>query len=217
MNVGSEQPCKRDHFVWSWTSKGQHSSQYSIWLQKETSSISNSPTYFIDGKMRIGGKKWLARDQRSHSGLGMPFCIITCWQCFMSACILLSNCNKDDHIEWFYIPAGTDPFVSHEPSHLVPGSTFYIKDWYCVHFVAVQLLSHVRPCNPMDCSPPGSSVHGDFQARILECVVISFSRVSSRTRDQTCGFFTTEPPRMPCAYFSRQENRGLKRLSSHPS
>ena len=31
-------------------------------------------------------------------------------------------------------------------------------------------------CNPMDCSPPGSSVHGIFQARILEWVAISFSR-----------------------------------------
>ena len=30
--------------------------------------------------------------------------------------------------------------------------------------------------NPMDCSPPGSSVHGILQARILEWVVISFSR-----------------------------------------
>ena len=30
-------------------------------------------------------------------------------------------------------------------------------------------------CNPMDCSPPGSSVHGIFQARILEWVAISFS------------------------------------------
>ena len=30
-------------------------------------------------------------------------------------------------------------------------------------------------CDPMDCSPPGFSVHGIFQARILECVAISFS------------------------------------------
>ena len=30
-------------------------------------------------------------------------------------------------------------------------------------------------CNPMDCSPPGSSVHGIFQARVLEWVAISFS------------------------------------------
>ena len=31
-------------------------------------------------------------------------------------------------------------------------------------------------CNPVDCSPPGSSVHGILQARILEWVVIPFSR-----------------------------------------
>ena len=47
-------------------------------------------------------------------------------------------------------------------------------------FVAVQLLSHVQLCNPMDCSPPGSSVHGISQARILEkWVAISFSSGSS--------------------------------------
>ena len=37
----------------------------------------------------------------------------------------------------------------------------------------------------MDCSPPGSSVHGISQARILEWVVISFSRGSSPPRDRT--------------------------------
>ena len=37
----------------------------------------------------------------------------------------------------------------------------------------------------MDCGPPGSSVHGISQARIMEWVAISFSRVSSRPRDQT--------------------------------
>ena len=38
---------------------------------------------------------------------------------------------------------------------------------------------------PLDCSPPGSSVHGVFQARILEWVAISFSRGSSRPREWT--------------------------------
>ena len=48
-------------------------------------------------------------------------------------------------------------------------------------------LSHVRLFwNPMDCSPPGSSVHGISQARILEWVAISFSRGSSQPRDWTC-------------------------------
>ena len=40
-------------------------------------------------------------------------------------------------------------------------------------------------CDPMDCNPPGSSVHEIFQARVLEWVAISFSRGSSQPRDQT--------------------------------
>ena len=54
-------------------------------------------------------------------------------------------------------------------------------------------------CDPMDCSPPGSTVHGISQARILEWVAISFSKGSSQPRDQTCisfiagRFFSIEP------------------------
>ena len=50
--------------------------------------------------------------------------------------------------------------------------------------------------DPMDCSPPGTSVYGIFQARILKWVAISFSRVSFWSKDQTLvswiasGFFT---------------------------
>ena len=40
-------------------------------------------------------------------------------------------------------------------------------------------------CDTMDCSLPGFSVHGIFQARVLVWVAISFSRVSSQPRDQT--------------------------------
>ena len=39
-------------------------------------------------------------------------------------------------------------------------------------------------CDPMDCSPTGSSVHRIFQARILEWVVISYSRRSSQPRER---------------------------------
>ena len=42
-------------------------------------------------------------------------------------------------------------------------------------------------CDPMDCSPAGSSVHGILQARILEWVAIPFSRGSSWLRYQTLG------------------------------
>ena len=40
-------------------------------------------------------------------------------------------------------------------------------------------------CDPVDCSPPSSSIHGILQARILEWVAISFSRGSSRPRNRT--------------------------------
>ena len=51
-------------------------------------------------------------------------------------------------------------------------------------------------CDPMDCSVPGSAVHGILQARTLEWVTVPFSRGSSQPRDQIqvfCsagGFFT---------------------------
>ena len=46
-------------------------------------------------------------------------------------------------------------------------------------------LSRVQLFATMDCSPPGSSVHGIFQATVLEWIAISFSRGSSQPRDRT--------------------------------
>ena len=59
-------------------------------------------------------------------------------------------------------------------------STSYVLD-KCV------LVAQLWPtlCNPMDCSPSGSSVHGILQARILEWVAIPFSRQSPWLRAQT--------------------------------
>ena len=54
---------------------------------------------------------------------------------------------------------------------------WYESEW------KVKMKSRLTLCIPVDCSPPGSSVHGILQARILEWVAISFSRVSSRPRD----------------------------------
>ena len=45
-------------------------------------------------------------------------------------------------------------------------------------------------CDPMDCSPPDSSVHGILQVRILEWVAISFCRGSSPPRNRTQVFWT---------------------------
>ena len=58
----------------------------------------------------------------------------------------------------------------------------------------VCVLSHCSGnwfCNPMDCSPPGPSVHGILQARMLEWVTMPSSRGSSQPRDWTwtCGSY----------------------------
>ena len=59
--------------------------------------------------------------------------------------------------------------------------------WRIVPFSCVLSCSAVSDsfCNPMDCSPPGSSVHGILQARRLEWVAMPSSRGSSPPRDQT--------------------------------
>ena len=73
----------------------------------------------------------------------------------------------------------------------------------CVHACSIT-QSCSTLCDSMDCCPPGSSVHGIFQASILEWVTISSSRGSSRPRDRPCIsyipcigrqiFFTTRKP-----------------------
>ena len=66
-------------------------------------------------------------------------------------------------------------------------------------------------CDPVDCSPPGSSVHGMFQARILESVPLPPSRGCFQHREGTCtsaspalagGFFTTVPSGKPACLLS---------------
>ena len=58
----------------------------------------------------------------------------------------------------------------------------------CVNCGGCCLVSrlYLTLCNPLGYSPPGSSVHGISQARILEWIAISFSRGSSWLRNQTC-------------------------------
>ena len=63
-------------------------------------------------------------------------------------------------------------------------TSLHLTGVYCtVLCLVAQLCSTL--CNPMDCSLQGSSVHGLFQARVLEWVAISFSRGSSQARDRT--------------------------------
>ena len=56
-----------------------------------------------------------------------------------------------------------------------------------LHFESESEVAQSCPtlCDPMDCSLPGASVHGIFQAIVLEWIAISFSRGSSQPRDWT--------------------------------
>ena len=58
-----------------------------------------------------------------------------------------------------------------------------LRSWKKVQVLVTQLC--LTLCDPMDCSPPGSSVHGILQARILEWIAICFSRGSYWLRDWT--------------------------------
>ena len=62
----------------------------------------------------------------------------------------------------------------------------YMDTCVCVYVKVLVAPSCPTLCNPMDCSPPGSSVYGTSRARILEWVAIAFSRVASLPRGRSC-------------------------------
>ena len=90
-------------------------------------------------------------------------------------------------------------------THPLKHKLFVLSWWIPIRHVYLMLLllQCLTLCDPVDSSLPGSSVHGISQARILEWVAVSFSRVSSWPRDWThvsflAGkFFNTEPPGKP--------------------
>ena len=86
----------------------------------------------------------------------------------------------------------------------------------CMHAQSLQLFLIL--CDPMNCSPPGSSFHGIYQARMLELVAMPSSRGSSWSRDRTyisCSsctagrFFTTEPLGKPLVPVSETPKSSL--------
>ena len=81
---------------------------------------------------------------------------------------LTSPVLADDFFFFFFLPLGP------------PGMSKYrISDLSAV------TQSWLTLCHPMDCSPPGSFLHGFLKVRILEWVAITFSRGFSNPRDQT--------------------------------
>ena len=107
--------------------------------------------------------------------------------------LLLWAAPKGKPSEWVF-PEGRTVSFPWEQSSLSywfskkPSWSHTIEIWNWANKGVVKVLV-AQPCptlfDPIDCSPPGSSVHGILQARILEWVAIPFSRGSSWPRDRT--------------------------------
>ena len=116
-----------------------------------------------------------------------------------------------------------------------PPSSWILQDhWMCFEllligmnhvyraYVPVKLLQSCPTlCDPMDCSPPRSSVHGILQAGILGWFAVSSSRGSFQPRDRTCvslhwqaGSFPLVPPRKPCLWSRTSRAHSARLLGS---
>ena len=128
------------------------------------------------------------------------------WLCWLK-CIPRTHCSELAATElWGFsilLPSWSLQYLKGIPSHLTCICNEYIAEHIRgtehakmlafkhlpIHCCCCCLVtqSYLTLCDPMDCShpPPGSSVHGILQARILEWVAISFSRGSSLPRART--------------------------------
>ena len=147
--------------------------------------------------------------ENDHSGLYTTFSSLlmpaSSWSSLSAPISPFLNCLLDPHIQHsfhvdqFNAPSILAPNYHTHTNQSASKGEDSISVYVCVCVCVCVLISQLclTLCDPMDCSPPGSSVHGILQARILEWVAIPFSRGSSRPRDQTwvsCPagrFFTT--------------------------
>ena len=125
---------------------------------------------------------WLGKSSRTWVGAlqGLKFLLILKDRTCVNVNTLLRWCKEKEG-------AGEGAWNLLVINHQKWSLTLYC--YVCLSAKSLQFCPTV--CNPMSYSPPGSSVHGILQIRILEWVVISFLRGSSRPRDQT-----------PVSYFS---------------
>ena len=115
-----------------------------------------------------GSQQWIAAEYR-----GFGACFSHSWQTNWSAKPPAQG--PQEHSSLHHTPT-----VSTLPSSPERDSSSFL----CVRLLGRR--SCLTLCDPMDCSPPGSSVHRIVQARILEWAAIFSPRRSSQPRDQTC-------------------------------
>ena len=96
---------------------------------------------------------------------------------------LKSNANGSQMPPWAALTFSSDSGLY--PAPYLNASLEYL----CCRCLAAK--SRPTLCDPMNCSLPGSSIHGILQARILEWLAISFSKGTSPPRDQTSVSFVS--------------------------
>ena len=118
----------------------------------------------------------------------------------------MGDCGLSFQLWHWVVSSLTRDLVSLMPE-VILSVKCYISHRVIIYFKL--LFAHLILSNPMDWSPPGSSIHRIFQAGILEWVAIPSSVGSSWSRDRTLvscisciagGFFTTESPGKSCKY-----------------
>ena len=118
-----------------------------------------------------------------------------------SASLIMSEMQIETTVWWYQskwpplkskqITSAGESGQKREPSHTTGGNVNWCShsgEHYGGSLLLLLLLRYCCNsfCDPMDCSPPGSSIHGTSQARILEWVAISLSRESSQPSNQIC-------------------------------
>ena len=121
-------------------------------------------TFWVESNCLCRWSKHTTSPIRENSS--MPVCYVCAPMSYVCLCIYV-----------YYICSSVSASVNVCVACTMPGCMAYTCAYVYVPCACV--LSHIRLCNPMACSLPGSSVHGIFQARVLEWVALSFFRGSS--------------------------------------
>ena len=153
--------------------------------------------------MYLGKAKKLSWD-----ALGQQVLIKNCWLTLTHSIIFFfSACWKISQVESIIKTEFSGDFLILEVTLMPKDRMVYLQllaqGLWCISsaglcICAQSLQSYLTLCDPIDCSPPRSSVHRILQARILEWVAMPSFRGSSQLRDWTCiscaegRFFTAE-------------------------
>ena len=110
-----------------------------------------------------------------------------CWSCIFVLSIRLGLYLLPKCVWGAYCVSNVGTSVAQQTKQIKISTSrnLHSSGTYSLVGVVQSLKSCPTLCNPMNCSPPGSSVHGILQARILEWVALPSSRASFRPRDWT--------------------------------